>query len=221
MLAYTVRPLSDRTWTTPTYSGTPYTATWTSTLGLLEREVNAVRGRNVVIEVDVPEKALRLDGLLRADARAASPAVRVAFDSKHGPLLMSADKYRGAGGATERKMDADWQHNVRAIALTLEALRAVERHGGADSGQQYTGWKALPSGSGAPASGMTTDEAWQIILRATNDYSDVPASANARRRVVRAAQAATHPDRHDGNTAQWALVDSAREALIRAGAVER
>lgn len=220
MLAYTVRPLSDRSWTTQTYKGTPYTASWGSTLALLEREVNAVRGRDVVIEVDVPEKAIRLDGRLRADARAGSPAVRVAFESRHGPLLLSSYQYRCRGGVRDRQMVVDWQHNVRAVALTLEALRAVDRHGAAQSGQQYTGWKALPAGSGAPASGMTTDEAWRVILHAIGG-SVVPPDPEGRRKIVKAAQVATHPDHNGGDDTAWALVDEAREILVRAGAVGR
>jgi hypothetical protein len=37
-----------------------------------------------------------------------------------------------------------WQHNLRAIALGLEALRLVERYGIGDAHQQYAGYRALP-----------------------------------------------------------------------------
>jgi hypothetical protein len=39
----------------------------------------------------------------------------------------------------------DWQHNVRAIALTLEALRAVDRYG-TTGGRQYAGFRQLTAG---------------------------------------------------------------------------
>lgn len=41
-----------------------------------------------------------------------------------------------------------WQHNVRSIALGLEALRAVDRYGISKRGQQYAGFRAA-LGSGA------------------------------------------------------------------------
>lgn len=43
-----------------------------------------------------------------------------------------------------------WQHNVRSIALGLEALRAVDRYGITKRGEQYAGFTgALPAGRGA------------------------------------------------------------------------
>lgn len=35
-----------------------------------------------------------------------------------------------------------WQHNVRSIALGLEALRAVDRYGISRRGEQYAGFRA-------------------------------------------------------------------------------
>lgn len=41
-----------------------------------------------------------------------------------------------------------WQHNVRSIALGLEALRAVDRYGISRRGEQYAGFRgALPAGA--------------------------------------------------------------------------
>jgi hypothetical protein len=43
-----------------------------------------------------------------------------------------------------------WQHNVRSIALGLEALRAVDRYGITRRGEQYAGFRAaLTAGSAA------------------------------------------------------------------------
>ena len=52
----------------------PFRSTWTQTLHLLEREIEMLRDRGqrqdeVLIQVDAPESAMRLDGGLRADAR--------------------------------------------------------------------------------------------------------------------------------------------------------
>lgn len=44
----------------------------------------------------------------------------------------------------------DWRHNVRSIALGLEALRAVDRYGITRKGEQYAGFRAaLTAGSAA------------------------------------------------------------------------
>jgi len=44
--------------------------------------------------------------------------------------------------------DEDWRHNVRSIALGLEALRAVDRYGISRRGEQYAGFRAaLASGA--------------------------------------------------------------------------
>ena len=142
-MEYKTRPLSDRTWLKSEFrrKASTFTATWTSTEELLEREVRLLGGKNVVIEVDVREGDLRLDGKLKARARSESPAVRVSFESReHGPMMFQCDRYNG--GPWGNRMEP-WQHNVRAIALTLEALRAAERHEAIDSGQQYAGFKAI------------------------------------------------------------------------------
>jgi hypothetical protein len=58
----------------------------------------------------------------------------------------------------------DWQHNVRAIALGLEALRKVDRYGITRRGEQYAGWKALPAGIGIGATHMTSEVATKVII---------------------------------------------------------
>jgi hypothetical protein len=67
-----------------------------------------------VLQIDVEERDLRLDGELRAHARPASPAVAISVDRRDKPsLLFVCGKF------------PNWQDNVRAIALGLEALRKV------------------------------------------------------------------------------------------------
>ena len=43
----------------------------------------------------------------------------------------------------------DWRHNVRSIALGLEALRAVDRYGISRRGEQYAGFRAALTSGGA------------------------------------------------------------------------
>lgn len=56
---------------------------------------------------------------------------------EHGRAVFATDQYE------------KWEHNVRAIALTLEALRAVDRYG-ATQGRQYAGFmQQLTAGAGS------------------------------------------------------------------------
>lgn len=94
-------------------------------------------GDDILLGVGLSESDIRLDGQPRANARAMGhPGVEVSFNTKaYGRLTYATDQY------------TDWQDNVRAIALSLEALRAVERWG-VSKGRQYTGFALLEAGPG-------------------------------------------------------------------------
>jgi hypothetical protein len=213
-MIYTIRPISDRTPFTGKHTESNFRVTYTQAITLLDRELSMLRARNAVIELDLRESDMRLAGKLRAAARATSPAVRVAFDSKHGPLTYATDRFvRGPAKRWYRSqmvpvMADDWQHNLYAIAIGLEALRTVDRYGISRHGEQYAGWKQLPAGSSAAASHMTRDQAlWTIGID--------PADGAARdvREALRAARARHHPDRNNGDRARWDQVEQAARVL--------
>jgi hypothetical protein len=218
MLRYTTRPISDATWCRQDHQRerSRFTSTWTATLDDLEREYNALNGRHLAIEIDVREVDIRNDGLLRGNAKATSPAVVVAFESKHGPLIYRCDQYNVGPWGYSNKMEV-WQHNVRAIALTLEALRAVDRYGATSSGEQYRGFKALPAGTGLAASSMTLSVALETISGYAKVHESVLKERQDLREFTRRAKAETHPDRHDGAQVHWNMVADAIEVLRRAG----
>lgn len=135
-------------------------ATWDSTLDKLERELEALRAKNVVILMDVAESDLRLNGSIRVQARPSTPRVVLAFDSMHGSLKYGCDRFH------------DWQDNVRAIAHGLEALRKLERYGIASRGEQYTGWKALGSGIAMGPATMSAEQAAQFIAQQADIGAD-------------------------------------------------
>lgn len=220
-MRYTTRPLSDRTWLreTSTRMQSRFDSTWSSTLSLLGREIDHLDGRDVVIECDIREQDIRNDGMIRANARPATPAVVVAFDTKqHGPMLYRCDRYvTGWRGESSES----WQHNVRAIALTLESLRAVDRYGATETGQQYAGFKALPAGRALPASHMTRTAAAELLERiAIGDEGEqrertverLLTSPELLRQVLREAKAMTHPDRR-GDREMWDQVEQAAIVL--------
>jgi hypothetical protein len=144
-------------------TASPFKATYTDTLQVLNRELDALGVvDNPVIQLAIREDDLRLDGELRANARPEShPGVILSFKSrKHGELSYPCDTFDGASW----RRQVGWQQNLRAIVLGLEALRKVERYGIANRGQQYTGWKAL--GTGMPmgaAETMTVEEAARFL----------------------------------------------------------
>ncbi len=199
-LVYTTRPLSDRSWLRRPSARefTRFDSTWTATLKLLAREVSMIGGRNVVIEMDVPESAIRLDGGLRATAKTETPAVVVAFDSKHGPLLYRDDRFTSRWAS----QGPSWQQNVRAIALTLESLRAVDRYGATSTGQQYTGWKQIEAPTPPP------EFPWSVL----EGLAGASLEEHGHDRVISLARRKAHPD-HGGTPESWARFTTAYQAV--------
>lgn len=219
---YVVRPLSDRTWLRPHSKREPtrFRSSWVETQDQLEREVKMLHGANLVIEVDLRPQDLKLNGEIRANAREAeTPGVIVMFTTKtHGDLVYRCDTYR----ADYAFQGPHWQHNVRAIAKTLEALRAVDRYGATDTGQQYTGFKALPAGRAMPASHMTRSAAAELLERiAVGDEGNlrvrsvemILADSELATETWRHARAMVHPDRRGGDRTLWDQVEQAAAVL--------
>ena len=197
---YVVRPsdlwLEEQTPAHKRRSRYTFKASWSDTISLLEREVRHLRARDVVLQLDVAEKDIRIDGMLRANASPNHPGVRISFDSIHGPLTYATDSC------------TYWQDNVRSIALGLQALRAIDRYGVTKRGEQYAGWKALPAGAGDRPSHMTRDQALQVVAT----FDPGPYTDDLARRMRR-ARAAAHPDRHGGGRTGWDQVEQAAKVL--------
>lgn len=143
---------------------------------------------DVVISTNVPT---RLDGLPRGDARVPDdPGAAVYWRKGKATRCMAIDRY-------DRVQD-----NLAAIAATLEAMRAIERHGGAEIlDRAFTGFVALPN-----------LEQWFTILGV---------GANATRdEIVKAHQRLAmkhHPDRPGGTDSEMSRINTARdEGLQRA-----
>lgn len=180
-MRYEIRPL---TWTGPVTtdraSSSRFRAPWDDTLKLLQFEATMLGATYLILQVDADPADIRRDGMLRARARVAFPGVKIAIGSAYGPLEYATDAYE------------DWRANVRAIALSLVALRAVDRHGVSRRGEQYRGWTALDAGDN-PAR-----RAAQDLIASYGGLAD--------------ALKATHPDR--GGTAEAFLkVQEARRVL--------
>lgn len=185
-------------------TNTAFKAPWSTTVEMLQREAAHLNAKLVVVELDVPDRAIRLDQQLRSDARAASERVRVSMETHHGPLAWHCARYR-----LPARGQLGWRENVRAIALTLEALRAVDRYGAVSGAEQYRGFAAIEAPAPAFAS---ADEALRWVRQQVGEqFSNAPA-----RLAYRAAVKRLHPDA-GGDPADWARLDNARQLLESGG----
>lgn len=179
-----------------------FSASWSATMELLTSEIEklGVKG-TIAVRIDVQRGDIRQDGMLRARASVGFPGVVVSFESRYGPLSYATDEYDS------------WQANVRAIALSLQALRAVDRYGVSKSGEQYAGWRAIENGAAAPEF-ASADEA----VRWLREVVDVPGVEGLSvKLLLRAAARALHPDANGGDHTAWKRWDSARQLIERAG----
>lgn len=121
---------------------------WERTLRDLQYEVEMLDGHDIIIGAGYAEGDVRRDRQPRADARAPRhPGVEISFESRYGRLTYATDVFW------------DWRDNVRAVALGLEALRAIDRWGVARRGQQYAGFAQLPAGGPDATRGKALVEA--------------------------------------------------------------
>ncbi len=180
-----------------------FSASLTSTLDLLDREIwhltdTRAQQESAELLIAIPaDGRWRVDGRPFANAVAEHPGVIFSLDSKHGHLSYPCDTF------------TTWQDNVRAIALALEALRKVDRYGVTKRGEQYRGFLAIEA-SAAPAGFATSKEALFFLADVSGEVRPdwTPSTA------LRAAQRATHPDR-GGDAATFQRVTLA-EAKLRA-----
>ena len=105
---------------------------------LSELDRMGVKDDDIIISTNVP---LRLDGLPRGDQEPSDPGVAVYWQKKGQPAMrcMAIDRYYRV---------AD---NLAAVAATLDAMRAIERHGGAEIlNRAFLGFAALPEKASQP-----------------------------------------------------------------------
>lgn len=183
---------------------------WSDTLDILMRELYYLNARSAVLLVAVGRDGFRIDGSLRANAKAEHPGVVLNVTTRFGPLQFATDLY------------THWEHNARAIGLALEGLRRMDRYGITRSGQQYTGWRALPPGAGESEPEppeqpeMTAEEAINVVCTAAgaDDLASLwqTLPQEVQRTLIRTAQKKTHPDT-GGSDAEFKIVALAIETI--------
>lgn len=147
--------------------------------------------RAVVISTNI---ALRMDGLPLANQRQAEdPGVAVYFEHRGKQMCFACDRWQKV------------EHNMRAIAKTIEALRGVERWGtGSMVEAAFEGFVKLP----AP----TAAKPWRDVLQVAPLGSGVTLAAA--RDAYRRLAFQYHPDR-GGSEEKMAEVNAAWEQAQR------
>jgi hypothetical protein len=153
----------------------------------LGRQLELLGAESAYISTD---QELRMDGRPRRDRPATSPAVAVYFVRKGAQLCIPCDKFSTA------------RDNLRAIGLTIENIRQMERYGtGKTLEATLSGFAALP----AEASHNAAPRPWHEVLQVSPD-----ADPSVIRAAYRNLAAKYHPDNPDhGNQDKFLEVQRA------------
>lgn len=170
----------------------------------LADELEKLRASHIVVSSNVP---LRIDGQPSggaAERRYEDPGIAVYFQHKGKPMVMAADRYKSCAG------------NMRSLALAIEALRTLERHGGGMMMERaFQGFSALP-----PPEGSTPKRPWWEVMRYSADPEEREIlSLGEVEARWRALSKSRHPDADGGSHEAMAelnqAMDDAREEFAR------
>jgi len=155
-------------------------------------EKMGIERQDVIISTNV---RTRMDGMPRSgEKEPTDPGAAVYWQAKIGQPMrcMAINRYT---------VVAD---NLAAIAATLEAMRAIERHGGAEIlDRAFTGFKALAAEAAVP-------DWWDVL--------DVPATATADQieAAYRREAKNAHPDAPGGSHDAMTALNTARDRALDA-----
>lgn len=154
---------------------------------LLSKELRMMDVSQIVVSTNV---ATRRDGLPYAGQKAPDdPGVVLYFTRKGSDIAISCDRWQS--------VDA----NLRAIGLTIEAIRGMERWGTEEMiDRAFTGFKALPESATVMP---FTAKPWHEVLEVAPT-----ASMETRRAAYRSLLFKHHPDQ-GGDTAMFTEVQRA------------
>jgi hypothetical protein len=128
------------------------------------------------------------DGPSARGPRPVDQAIALYFTRRGKPFVMACDRYSRA------------EENMRSLALAIEAMRQLERHGGGFMMERaFDGFAVLPPPS---------EEPWWVVLQVarTATRADIEAA-------WRKLAAANHPDR-GGSDAAMARINTARDRAL-------
>jgi hypothetical protein len=174
---------------------------YSATLDLLEAELRHLSARSITILAGFRLEQIRNDGWPRGSSSPEHPAAEIHFTSRGKQLAFKCHRF------------SRFEDNLRAIALSLEALRKVDRYSVSDQAQQYTGWAQLPA---AGESDSLQKAVTLLVLLAGEGHSKerVLANQEAATAAYRAAAKRVHPDTNPGAPrSSWDALQAAKEQL--------
>jgi|SRR5437899_6454524 len=148
-----------------------------------------VKEENCIVSTNIP---LNLSGTPRGDrSEPSDPGAAIYWTHKGKAQCMAIDRYRRV---------AD---NLAAIAATLEALRAIERHGGGSILERaFLGFAALPA---------ATSRQWRQVL----EFGDTTPSLETIERRFRERARLLHPDKIGGDHDRMTELNVAHDEALR------
>lgn len=172
----------------------------------LSYELHKINVDVAIIGTDHPRNQVRIDGKPRGEIEPATPRVSVSFDRGGRTITMQCDAF------------TQWMQNLKAIAMTLEALRACDRYGATSRGEQYRGFEALPPGGGGNPFTRETAARWmagQMKIACNVGIGEAIILGNSveAKACYRKLAAKFHPDQNGGQSAQFIQLGHAKEAL--------
>ena len=179
-----------------------FKAGWLKTLNALEYELSKLHAKDVVIQIEDAEgiKGIRNDGSYRNVSeryQPTKPGVILTFESPKGNISMPCDRYDF------------WQDNLRAIALSLEALRAVDRYGVTRGNEQYRGWTQIGNGNGK----MDRASALKFVESLRGAPIKLPVTVQTLAEIIKTLKVAHHPDKPGGSHETFVAIGQAEEVL--------
>lgn len=184
-----------------------FKSTLGQTMRELASEIDHLRGTEPRLAIAVTAEQIRLDGRLRAGERPWHPGVILIFQTPKGEMRYPSDAY------------TKWEDNLRAIAKTLEALRAIDRWK-VTTGQQYGGFLAIESSESArfaaPAGFHSRDEVNRFLTSIVGDTAVDDEIGSGYVGMLRKAKRITHPD-VGGDADQFDRVNLAEAYLKQNG----
>ena len=177
-----------------------FRATPTVTYQMLEAEWRHIKAVDPVLLTGFDYFQIRRDNWPYIGQRPMHPGVVVQIKkSDRGPLEFYTDKF------------TSWSDNLRAIALGMEALRMLERHGITHGNQQYAGFREL-----AAPDRVKWDRASALRrLGGLAGWPNPPFDAFTIEQAYRKAAKRYHPDKPFGDKEIFQELQEIREVLYR------